>query len=283
MPALSASVLRGIFCRFVLLLDVEVRFDCACSHKVRCRLLSASVLRGMCRRFVLLLDVEVRFDCAGSHKVRCRLLSASVLRGMYRRFVLLLDDDLRFDCAGSHKVRCRLLSASVLRGIYRRFLLLLGVSIASRKLDFFAFLAAPGTVGVLSRGPAARVSGERGSIPALSARACFPFFGHAWMVLLCRDGFSMVTTTKQQQQQRHIRGRSLQQEELRALAKDKLLAVLPAVSFQALLDYAVPGEMGRELEEYGEVLVAAQEAARVTELLRALGAGADELRKVSSV
>ena len=75
----------------------------------------------------------------------------------------------------------------------------------------------------------------------------------------------------------------MQQEELRALAKDKLLAVLPAVSFQALLDYAVPGEMGRELEEYGEVLVAAQEAARVTELLRALGAGADELRKVSSV
>ena len=78
-------------------------------------------------------------------------------------------------------------------------------------------------------------------------------------------------------------GRSLQQEELRALAKDKLLAVLPAVSFQALLGYAVPGEMGRELEEYGEVLVAAQEAARVTELLRALGAGADELRKVRSV
>ena len=78
-------------------------------------------------------------------------------------------------------------------------------------------------------------------------------------------------------------GRSWQQEELRALAKDKLLAVLPAVSFQALLDYAVPGEMGRELEEYGEVLVAAQAAARVTELLRALGAGADELRKVSSV
>ena len=75
----------------------------------------------------------------------------------------------------------------------------------------------------------------------------------------------------------------MQQEELRALVKDKLLAVLPAVSFQALLDYAVPGEMGRELEEYGEVLVAAQEAARVTELLRALGAGADELRKVSSV
>ncbi|CAJ1377850.1 unnamed protein product [Effrenium voratum] len=79
-------------------------------------------------------------------------------------------------------------------------------------------------------------------------------------------------------------GRSLQQEELRALEKDKLLAVLPAVSFQALLDYAVPGEMGRELEEYGEVLLmAAQEVARLTELLRALGAGADELRKASSV
>ena len=40
--------------------------------------------------------------------------------------------------------------------------------------------------------------------------------------------------------------------------QDKLLAVLPAVSFQALLDYAVPGKIGRELEEYGEVLVAAQ-------------------------
>ena len=64
--------------------------------------------------------------------------------------------------------------------------------------------------------------------------------------------------------------------------QDKLLAVLPAVSFQALPDYAVP-EIGRVLEEYGELLVAAQEAARVTELLRALGAGADELRKVSSM
>ena len=32
-------------------------------------------------------------------------------------------------------------------------------------------------------------------------------------------------------------GRSLQQEELRALVKDKLLAVLPAVSFQALLEH----------------------------------------------
>ena len=75
----------------------------------------------------------------------------------------------------------------------------------------------------------------------------------------------------------------MQQEGLRALVKDKLLALLPAVSLQALLGYAVPGEMGRELEEYGEVLVAAQEAARVAELLRALGAGADELRNVSRV
>ena len=67
----------------MLLLDVEVRFDCAGSHKVSWRLLSASVLRGICRRFVLLLDVEVRFDCAGSHKVSWRLLSASVLRGKW--------------------------------------------------------------------------------------------------------------------------------------------------------------------------------------------------------
>ena len=43
----------------------------------------------------------------------------------------------------------------------------------------------------------------------------------------------------------------MQEEELRALVKDKLLAVLPAVSFQALLDYAVPGKMGRELVRRG--------------------------------
>ena len=90
--------------RFVLLLDVEMRFDCAGSQKVRCRLLSASVSRGMYRRFVLLLDVEMRFDCAGSQKVRCRLLSASVSRGIYRRFLLLLDVEVRFYCAGSHKL-----------------------------------------------------------------------------------------------------------------------------------------------------------------------------------
>ena len=64
-----------------------------------------SVLRGIYRRFVLLLDVEMRrFDRAGSHKVRCRLLSASVSRGIYRRFLLLLDVEVRFDCAGSHKL-----------------------------------------------------------------------------------------------------------------------------------------------------------------------------------
>ena len=101
----------------MLLLDVEIRFDCAGSHKVSWRLLSASVSRGIYRRFLLLLDVEVRFDCAGSH--------------------ILLDVEVRFDCAGS------------------------------RKLDVFAFLAAPGTARVLSRGPAARVSGER-------SRARFP-------------------------------------------------------------------------------------------------------------
>ena len=56
-------------------------------------------------------------------------------------------------------------------------------------------------------------------------------------------------------------GRSLQQEELRALAKDKLLAVLPAVSFQALLDYAVHGEMGREL--HGRVRIFLRDASQV--------------------
>ena len=178
MPALAASVLRGIYRRFVLLLDVEVRFDCAGSHKVSWRLLAASVLRGIYRRFVLLLDVEVRFDCAGSHKVSWRLLAASVLRGIYRRFVLLLDVEMRFDCAGLRKVSWRLLSASVSRGIY------------CRKLDFFCFFFG----GSGDRG--GFVSWFRrkvpGSIPALSARACFPFFGHAWMVLLCCDGVSMV-------------------------------------------------------------------------------------------
>ena len=47
------------------------------------------MVSGIYCRFVLLLDVEVRFDCAGSHKVRCRLLSASVSRGIYRRFLQL--------------------------------------------------------------------------------------------------------------------------------------------------------------------------------------------------
>ena len=42
-----------------------------------------------------MVDVEMRFDCAGSHKVRCRLLSASVSRGIYRRFLLLLDVERR--------------------------------------------------------------------------------------------------------------------------------------------------------------------------------------------
>ena len=49
-------------------------------------------------------------------------------------YCFLLDVEVRFDCAGSHK------------------------------LDFFAFLAAPGTVGILSRGPAARVC-ERSRAP----------------------------------------------------------------------------------------------------------------------
>ena len=159
--------------RFVLLLDVEVRFDCAGSHKVKCLFLLASVLRGMYRRFVLLLDVEVRFDCVGSHRVRYQLAS--------RRFVFF-DVEVRFDCAGSHKVRCRLLSACVSSGLYRRFVLLLDVDMSfdcagSHKLDLFRFFsAAPRIAGVLSRGPAVRVSGERSraAIPALSARVCLP-------------------------------------------------------------------------------------------------------------
>ena len=148
----------------MLLLDVEVRFDCAGSHKVSWRLLSASVLRGMYRRFVLLLDVEMRFDCAGSRKVRCRLLSASVSRGIYRRSLLLLDVEVRFDCAGS------------------------------RELDFFCFFGGPGDRGgfVSWSGGTGFRRKVPGSTPDLSARACFPFFGHAWMVLLCCDGVSMV-------------------------------------------------------------------------------------------
>ena len=56
------------------------------------------------RRFVLLLDVEMRFDCASSHKVRCRLLSTSVSRNIYRRLLLLLNVKVRFDYVGSHKL-----------------------------------------------------------------------------------------------------------------------------------------------------------------------------------
>ena len=156
MPALSASVLRGIYRRFVLLLDVEVRFDCAGSHKVSWRLLSASILRGIYRRFVLLLDVEMRFDCAGSHKMRCRLI--------YRRFLLLLDVEVRFNCPGSHK--------------------LVFVCFFGGSGDRGGFVSWSGGTGFRRKVP--------GAIPALSARACFPFFGHAWMVLLCCDGVSMV-------------------------------------------------------------------------------------------
>ena len=172
MPALSASVLRGIYRRFVLLLDVEVRFDCAGSHKVSWRLLSASVLRGMYRRFVLLLDVEMRFDCEGSHKVSWRLLSASVSRGMYRRFVLLLDVEMRFDCEGSHKVSvdfCPRAFRVVFAADSCFCLMYKCVSAAqARANSIFCFFGGSGTVGVLSRGPAARV--VPGSIPALSAR-----------------------------------------------------------------------------------------------------------------
>ena len=175
------SVLRGIYRRFVLLLDVEVRFDCAGSHKVSWQLLSASVLRGIYRRFVLLLDVEMRFDCAGSHKVRCRLLSASVSRGIYRRFLLLLDVEVRFDCAGSHK--------------------LVAFCFFGGSGDCGGFVSWSGGTGFRRK--------VSGSIPALSARACFPFF---WA---CLDGASVLrrrldgtlnnNTQKQQQQQRHNR------------------------------------------------------------------------------
>ena len=62
------------------------------------------------------------------------------------------------------------------------------------------------------------------------------------LATLSSDRQGLWTACKNAGISRKQGGRSLQQEELRALAKDKLLAVLPAVSFQALLDYAVPGE-----------------------------------------
>ena len=61
-PSLSASTLRGIYHKIMMLYDVEVRFDCAGSHTMRPPSLSASTLRGIDRNIVMLSDVEVRFD-----------------------------------------------------------------------------------------------------------------------------------------------------------------------------------------------------------------------------
>ena len=84
-------------------------------------------------------------------------------------------------------------SASVSRGIYRRLLLLLDVEVAQTRFWFLLFWRLRGPWGFVSwSGGTGFRRKVPGSIPALSARACFPFFGHAWMVLLCCDGVSMV-------------------------------------------------------------------------------------------
>ena len=65
-----------------MLYDAEVRFvDCAGSHKMRPASLAASILRGIYCKIVMLYDVEVGYDCAGSRKMRPASLAASILRG----------------------------------------------------------------------------------------------------------------------------------------------------------------------------------------------------------
>ena len=46
--------------------------------------LAASILTGINRKILRLYDVEVRFDCANSRKIRPASLAASILRGIYR-------------------------------------------------------------------------------------------------------------------------------------------------------------------------------------------------------
>ena len=52
----------------------------------------------------LLWNLDVRFDCAGSHKVCGAVLVCGVLPVNFRKKWLLWHVDLHFDCAGSHKV-----------------------------------------------------------------------------------------------------------------------------------------------------------------------------------
>ena len=56
------------------------------------------------RKKWLLWNLDVRFDCAGSHKVCGAVLVCGVLPVNFRKKWLLWHVDLRFDCAGSHKV-----------------------------------------------------------------------------------------------------------------------------------------------------------------------------------
>ena len=69
--------------------------------------LAASIVRGIYRKAVTLRDVEVRFGCTGSQKMRPASVAGSLLRGIHRNNVMLYDGEVRFDRAGSRKIsRC---------------------------------------------------------------------------------------------------------------------------------------------------------------------------------
>jgi hypothetical protein len=78
-----------------LLSNLDMRFNCAGSHKVGVHVLGRGIfLVNFCINW-LLSNLDMRFDCAGSHKM------VSALWAHYL--------DMAFDCAGSRKVYVRVL------------------------------------------------------------------------------------------------------------------------------------------------------------------------------
>ena len=60
----------------------------------------------------LLWNLDMRFDCAGSHKVCAAALGRGIFPGNFRIKWLLWNVEVHFDCGGSHKICARVLGCS---------------------------------------------------------------------------------------------------------------------------------------------------------------------------
>ena len=60
----------------------------------------------------LLWNLDMRFDCAGSHKVCAAALGRGIFPGNFRIKWLLWNVEVHFDCGGSHKMCARVLGCS---------------------------------------------------------------------------------------------------------------------------------------------------------------------------